>query len=61
METYRLHELRAAELRHRAEQDRLVREALRARRDARRAARHSGRQETGGPVSTDRRRFAHAT
>ncbi|MET8743897.1 hypothetical protein [Streptomyces sp. NPDC004728] len=61
METYRLHELRAAELRHRAEQDRLVREAARARRDARRAARHRGRGKAEGPVSTDRKRFAHAT
>ncbi|MCT2548505.1 MULTISPECIES: hypothetical protein [Streptomyces] len=57
MYAYRLHELHAAELRRRAEQDRLVREALRARR----AARRSGRKEAAeGPVSTDRKRFVHA-
>ncbi|GGV95617.1 hypothetical protein ACH4CE_35240 [Streptomyces gelaticus] len=60
MHTYRLHELHAAELRRRAEQDRLVQEAVRARRDARRAARHSGRGEAEGPVSSDRKRFVHA-
>ncbi|MEU2673198.1 hypothetical protein ABZ622_30915 [Streptomyces sp. NPDC007164] len=60
MHAYRLHELHAAELRRRAERDRLVREALRARRDARRAARRTGRKEAGGPVSTDQKRFAHA-
>ncbi|WP_326768012.1 hypothetical protein OG978_28895 [Streptomyces sp. NBC_01591] len=60
MHTYRLHELHAAELRRRAEQERLVREAVRARRDARRAARRSGRKEAEGPVSTDRKRFVHA-
>ncbi|MFF1350246.1 hypothetical protein ACFVZJ_30460 [Streptomyces sp. NPDC058322] len=59
MYAYRLHELHAAELRRRAEQYRLVREALRARR-ARRAARRSGRKEAEGPVSTDRKRFVHA-
>jgi hypothetical protein len=56
MYAYRIHELRAAELRRRAEQDRLARTALRARRTARR----SGRKEAGGPVSTDRKRFVHA-
>ncbi|MCX4864264.1 hypothetical protein OHU11_14050 [Streptomyces sp. NBC_00257] len=56
MYAYRLHELHAAELRRRAEQDRLVREALRARR----AARRSGQKEAEGPVSTDRKRFVHA-
>ncbi|MER5370447.1 hypothetical protein [Streptomyces sp. NPDC002722] len=59
MYAYRLHELHAAELRRRAEQDRLVREARRARR-ARRAARRSGHKEAEGPVSTDRKRFVHA-
>ncbi|MCX4845009.1 hypothetical protein [Streptomyces sp. NBC_00893] len=56
MHAYWLHELHAAELRRRAEQDRLVREALRARR----AARRSGHKEAEGPVSTDRKRFVHA-
>ncbi|MFD0344303.1 hypothetical protein ACFVH0_37490 [Streptomyces sp. NPDC127117] len=60
MYAYRLHELRAAELRRRAERDRLVQEALRARRAARRAARNSGHKETEGSVSTDRKRFVHA-
>ncbi|MFE7234334.1 hypothetical protein ACWCRF_30205 [Streptomyces sp. NPDC002405] len=35
---YELHQLRSAELGRRAEQDRLVREVLRARRAARRSA-----------------------
>ncbi|MFG3532833.1 hypothetical protein ACGF8B_39920 [Streptomyces sp. NPDC047917] len=64
MHVYRLHELHAAELRRRAEQDRLVREALRARREARRAARRavrrSGHKEAEGPVSTGRKRFVPA-
>lgn len=49
---YEIHEQRSAELRRRAEQDRLAREALRGRRAARRsAARDAGEAEphSGGP------------
>ncbi|MGW1411191.1 hypothetical protein [Streptomyces sp. NPDC002403] len=60
MYTFELHTLHMAELRRRAEQERLVREAARARRVARRAARHPGSREAEGPVSTDRERFVHA-
>ncbi|MEU1346173.1 hypothetical protein ACFYPA_08655 [Streptomyces sp. NPDC005775] len=53
-----LHKIMAAELIRRADNDRLVREARRARR----AARLSARQERGRTVSADsgRERFAHA-
>ncbi|MEE1767423.1 hypothetical protein PUR34_04325 [Streptomyces sp. JV185] len=60
MYTFELHTLRMAELHRWAEQERLVREAVRARRVARRAARHPGPKEAEGPVSTDRKRFVHA-
>ncbi|MFI6898978.1 hypothetical protein ACIBM4_33180 [Streptomyces sp. NPDC050256] len=54
-----LHKIRAAELVRRAADERLVREARRARRTA---ARGSARQERERKVSagTDRERFAHA-
>ncbi|MFI5773262.1 hypothetical protein ACIA74_33080 [Streptomyces sp. NPDC051658] len=60
MYAFELNKLHVAELHRRAEQERLVRVAARVRRDARRAARHSGRKEAEGPVSTDRKRFVHA-
>ncbi|MGW4734898.1 hypothetical protein ACWEQC_38050 [Streptomyces shenzhenensis] len=52
---YELHRIRAAELQRRAEYERLVREALRGRREARRATvarRRAGREapsDTGRP------------
>ncbi|MFJ2717285.1 hypothetical protein [Streptomyces sp. NPDC087437] len=58
---YELHQLRSAELGRRAEQNRLVREVLRARRAARRSAgRRTAEAEphTHGPHH--RRRFARA-
>ncbi|MER5275674.1 hypothetical protein ABT025_07945 [Streptomyces sp. NPDC002809] len=53
-----LHKVMAAELVRRADNERLVREARRARK----AARGSARQEREGTVSADRdrERFAHA-
>lgn len=53
-----LHKIRSAELVRRAADERLVREARRARK----AARGSARQERERTVSanTDRERFAHA-
>ncbi|MFE4794074.1 hypothetical protein ACFRFL_02955 [Streptomyces sp. NPDC056708] len=60
MFTLELHKLNAIEMQRRAEQERLVGEARRARRAARRAARESVRKEAEGPVSTDRNRFVHA-
>lgn len=53
-----LHKIMAAELVRRADNERLVREARRARK----AARGSARQERGRAVSadSDRERFAHA-
>ncbi|WP_281156915.1 hypothetical protein [Streptomyces sp. HYC2] len=57
---YELHQLRSAELGRRAEQNRLVREVLRARRAARRSAERTAEAEphTHGPHH--RRRFARA-
>ncbi|MFE9857074.1 hypothetical protein [Streptomyces sp. NPDC005780] len=54
-----LHKIRAAELVRRAADERLVRDARRARKAA---ARSSARQERERTVSasTDRERFAHA-
>ncbi|WP_405684345.1 hypothetical protein [Streptomyces sp. NBC_00057] len=60
MYTLELHKLHENELRRRAEQERLVGEARRARRASRRAGRDSVRKEAEGPVSTDRNRFVHA-
>ncbi|MFG2625371.1 hypothetical protein [Streptomyces sp. NPDC048473] len=60
MYSLELHKLNQTELQRRAEQERLVGEARRARRAARRAARDSVRKEAEGPVSTDRNRFVHA-
>ncbi|MFJ7489943.1 hypothetical protein ACIQZB_01595 [Streptomyces sp. NPDC097727] len=60
MYTLELHKMNAIELRRRAEQERLVGEARRARRATRRAARESVHKEAEGPVSTDRNRFVHA-
>ncbi|MER7724305.1 hypothetical protein [Streptomyces sp. NPDC096323] len=51
-----LHKIMAAELHRRADNERLVREARRARK----AARVSARQERERTVSADRERFAHA-
>ncbi|WP_406384185.1 hypothetical protein [Streptomyces sp. NBC_01618] len=56
-----LHKMYATELHRRAEQERLAREILRARRAARRVARRdSVIKEAEGPASTDRDRFVHA-
>lgn len=55
-----LQKIREAELISRADRERLVRTARLARRNARRAARESVRQESERPVSTDRDRFTHA-
>ncbi|MFB7736544.1 hypothetical protein ACFC08_19600 [Streptomyces sp. NPDC056112] len=58
---YELHQLRSAELGRRAEQNRLVREVLRARRAARRSA--DGRTAEAEPHTHGphhRRRFARA-
>lgn len=56
MYDYELHQVNAAELIRRADAQRTVRQALLARR----AARRSGREDPEGRVSTDRDRFAHA-
>ncbi|MFJ9682875.1 hypothetical protein ACIRP2_33240 [Streptomyces sp. NPDC101194] len=55
-----MHQVKAAELLRRAEQERLVAEARRVRRAARRGARDAVHKEAEGPVSTDRDRFVHA-
>ncbi|WP_328906018.1 hypothetical protein OG230_25285 [Streptomyces sp. NBC_00234] len=56
MYAYELHQIQAAELIRRAESQRLVREAVLARR----AARRTGRDDTEGRVSANRSRFVHA-
>ncbi|MFJ3190157.1 hypothetical protein [Streptomyces halstedii] len=57
MYSYEMHQLRAAELIHRADRRRLVREAVAARRTA---ARTTGRDAPEGRVSENRGRFARA-
>ncbi|MEU1043447.1 hypothetical protein ACFYP4_20660 [Streptomyces sp. NPDC005551] len=64
MYEYEIHQTRSADLIRRAENHRLVREALRGRRAARRAAaQESARHDAGGRSHTDRprgHRFARA-
>jgi hypothetical protein len=57
---HEIQKLRTAELLRKAENDRLVTQILRARRDARRAARRTGRNGTEGRVSALRSRFVRA-
>ncbi|MFG2478449.1 hypothetical protein [Streptomyces fagopyri] len=61
---YELHQIRSAELIREAQDHRLVREALRGRRTARRTtARESGRNDTEGQAHSPRprrHRFARA-
>ncbi|MCX5416779.1 hypothetical protein [Streptomyces sp. NBC_00059] len=56
MYAYELHQLNVAELIRRADQQRTVRQAVLARRAARRAR----RQETEGRVGAERSGFVHA-
>ncbi|MFE5239396.1 MULTISPECIES: hypothetical protein [unclassified Streptomyces] len=56
MYAYELHQLNVAELIRRADQQRTVRQAVLARRAARRAR----REETGGRVGAERSGFVHA-
>jgi hypothetical protein len=64
MYEYEIHQTRSADLIRQADHHRMVREALRGRRDARRAAAEaSARHATGGQAHTDRPRrhpFARA-
>jgi hypothetical protein len=57
---YEIQQLRTAELLRRAANERLVNEVRKARRDARRIARRSGKGATEGRVSTLRQRFVRA-
>ncbi|MCX5385846.1 hypothetical protein [Streptomyces sp. NBC_00083] len=57
MYDYEIYKTRQADLLRRADQERLARQV---RRDARRAARHSGGNGTEGQVSSVRNRFARA-
>ncbi|MFV5997387.1 hypothetical protein ACNPQM_34610 [Streptomyces sp. NPDC056231] len=56
MYAYSLHKIREAELLHRAEHERILRQV----RQDRRAARRSGHKEDEGAVSSLRSRFVHA-
>ncbi|MFD3653201.1 hypothetical protein [Streptomyces sp. NPDC058620] len=56
MYAYELHQIRSAELIRRADAQRTVRQAVLARRAARRA----GRDDTEGRVSADPSHFVHA-
>lgn len=56
MFAYELHQVNAAELMRRAEAQRTVRQAVLARRAARRSVRH----DTEGRVSAERSRFGRA-
>jgi hypothetical protein len=53
MYAYDLHKIREAELLHRAEHERILRQV-------RRAARRSGHKEDEGAVSSPRNKFVHA-
>ena len=57
---YEIQKLRTAELLRQAEQERLVTQIRRARRDTRRAERRSAKNATEGRVSSLRSRFARA-
>ncbi|MGW0085118.1 hypothetical protein [Streptomyces sp. NPDC003393] len=57
---YELHQLRSAELRREADRARLVREALRARRAARRSAAHDAPEAESHSGAPRRHRFTPA-
>ncbi|WP_405388458.1 hypothetical protein OG596_11145 [Streptomyces sp. NBC_01102] len=60
MYEYEMHRLGATELIRLADEQRTVRQAVLARRAARRSASRAGRDDTEGRVSGDPDRFAHA-
>lgn len=60
MYAYELHRINAAELIRTADEQRTVREAVLARRAARRSVRRAGRDDAEGRVSKDLDRFARA-
>ncbi|MFD9539913.1 hypothetical protein [Streptomyces sp. NPDC060022] len=60
MYAYELHRINAADLIREADEQRTVRQAVLARRAARRSARSAGPDDTEGRVSNGSDRFVHA-
>ncbi|WSY36601.1 hypothetical protein OG844_19890 [Streptomyces sp. NBC_00887] len=60
MYAYELHRINSAELIREADEQRTVRQAVLARRSARRSARRAGPDDTEGRVTKDSGRFVHA-